>query len=77
MRQYCDPPLEPKVEIIHHRSGPVIRVAVNEGTDKPYTVKGTIYVRSGSTDRVATRYEIDQMTRNKGLLSDPTFWALR
>ncbi len=77
LRQYCDPPLEPKVEVICHPSGPVIRIAVTEGADKPYTVKGTIYVRSGSTDRIATRYEIDQMTRNKGPLNDSSFWASR
>jgi ATP-dependent DNA helicase RecG len=63
----CDPPLTPKVNLIRHNLGLVVRISVSEGTDKPYTVKGRgIIVRSGSTDRAATRYEIDQMRRISG-----------
>jgi hypothetical protein len=63
LRDYCEPPLEPKVDVIDCRGKQVVRIEVQEGTNKPHWIKGKgPYIRSGSTNRIATRFEIDQMT---------------
>src|SRR5260370_561227 len=64
LREHCDPPVEPKVEVIAFNSMKVVSISVSEGADKPYGVKKKgVYVRSGSTNRIATRYELDLMYR--------------
>jgi len=67
LREYCDPPLEPTVELVPYGDKLVLTITVAEGTDKPYSVKEKgPYIRSGSTNRVATRYELDQMYKRRG-----------
>lgn len=67
LREYCDPPLEPTVELVPYGDKLVLAITVAEGTDKPYCVKEKgPYIRSGSTNRVATRYELDQMYKRRG-----------
>lgn len=62
LRLNCDPPIEPKVEIIPMNDKKVVSITVSEGADKPYGVKNKgVYIRSGSTNRIATRYELDLM----------------
>jgi len=62
LRSHCDPPLDVFIEEVSIRDLPVIVVTVPEGRDKPYAVKDKgVYVRSGATKRVATRYELDEM----------------
>ena len=62
LRSHCGPPLEVFIEAVKVRDLPVIVVTVPEGSDKPYAVKDKgVYVRSGATKRVATRYELDEM----------------
>ncbi len=66
LRSYCDPPLDVFTEEAKVRDLPVIVITVPEGQDKPYTVRDKgVYIRSGSTTRVATRYEMDEMYRSK------------
>jgi hypothetical protein len=62
LRENCDPPIEPKVDLILVNEKRVVSITVSEGKDKPYGVKNKgVYVRSGSTNRIATRYELDLM----------------
>jgi hypothetical protein len=44
------------------RGMPVFLVTVREGKDKPYSVKERgFYIRIGATNRIATKYEVDEM----------------
>jgi len=66
LRSYCDPPLDVTIDEVSIRELPVIVITVQEGKDKPYTVKDKgVYIRSGATKRVATRYELDEMYSGK------------
>ena len=39
---------------------------INEGNNKPYNLKDKgVYVRKGSTDRIANRIELDEFYSNK------------
>lgn len=66
LRRYCEPPIDPLIEMKEARGKPVLVIRVKEGFDKPYThrEKGVI-VRVGSTDRVATRDELDVFYQQK------------
>ena len=65
LRHYCEPPLSFGVTETMLREKRVISVTITEGTDKPYLVRDKgVYVRSGSTSRIATRYELDEMYRH-------------
>jgi Putative DNA-binding domain len=62
LRENCDPPVEPKIDITTVNTKKVVSIIVLDGSDKPYMVKNRgIYVRSGSTNRIATRYELNLM----------------
>jgi len=66
LRSYCDPPLPVSIEEVSIRDLPIIVITVPEGRDKPYAVKDRgIYIRSGATTRIATRYEVDEMYGSK------------
>lgn len=67
LRSYCDPPLDVSIDEVQIRNLPVIVVTIPEGKDKPYLVKDKgVYIRSGATKRLATRYELDEMYGAKG-----------
>lgn len=58
--QHCEPPIYPQVAEIKVPERAIVVITVKEGEDKPYTVRGKgPFVRAGSTDRVATRDELD------------------
>jgi predicted HTH transcriptional regulator len=61
LARHCEPPIHPQVAEVEVLGKTIIMVAVKEGENKPYVVreKGP-FVRAGSTDRVATRYELDR-----------------
>lgn len=66
LRSHCEPPLDVFIEEVEIRSLSVIVVTVPQGKDKPYGVKDKgIYIRSGATNRIATRYELDEMYGSK------------
>lgn len=66
LRSHCDPFPTFFVEEVSVRDLPVIVVTVPEGNDKPYSVKDKgVYVRRGGTNRIATRYELDEMYGTK------------
>ncbi len=69
IRAFCDPPLEVTVEEVNVRENRVLIIRVPEGKDKPCVVREKgLYVRSGGTSRHATRYEVEEMykERNSG-----------
>jgi hypothetical protein len=72
LRSYCDPPLDVFIDEVQMRDEvqsrdvSVIVVTVPEGRDKPYAVKDKgVYIRTGATTRLATRYELDEMYSGK------------
>lgn len=66
VRNHCIP--EPKYECMKRpiSEKEIMVIKVEEGSDKPYTAwqKG-IFIRAGSTDRIAERYEVDEIYRSK------------
>jgi len=66
IRSHCEPPVEYRMDKRQLDEKSIIVLRVEEGKDKPYTVreKGA-YVRANATDRVATRYELDEFYRAK------------
>lgn len=66
IRRYCEPSIDPTIELAQVNDKTIIVVKVKEGTDKPYNhrEKG-VMVRYGSTNRVATRDELDSLYKEK------------
>jgi len=66
LRSHCEPPVEPDVKEKSIYEKPILVVQIKEGENKPYTFRGKgVYVRSGSTDRIATRDELDEIYERK------------
>lgn len=66
LRSNCDPPIEPSIRKIEINDTPIVLVEIKEGKDKPYVYRNKgVYVRRGSTDRIATRDELDEFYRDK------------
>jgi hypothetical protein len=57
----CEPPIEIKIHKVNIDNKPIFVVNVQEILDKPciHKNKGIAYLRKGSTDRPATRFELD------------------
>jgi hypothetical protein len=69
LRDYCEPAVEFRFEELVVKGNPVLVVTVPAGKDKPYVVRNKgVYVRSGATNRTATRYELDRMYAHKSPL---------
>ena len=66
VRSRCDPFIEPEIKVVKIDEKPIIVVTINEGENKPYTLRDKgVYVRSGSTDRIASRIELDEFYEEK------------
>jgi schlafen family protein len=66
LRSYCDPFPNFVIDEVSVRGMSVLLVTVTEGRDKPYGVKEKgFYIRVGATNRLATRYELDEMYSGK------------
>lgn len=66
LRHHCEPPVNPAVVVREVRGKTVLVIRVSEGVDKPYTLRGKgVIVRAGSTDRIATRDELDYFYERK------------
>ena len=66
IRSQCDPFIEPELQSVEIDDKPIIVVRINEGTNKPYTLRNRgVYVRSGSTDRIASRIELDEFYKKE------------
>ena len=67
VRNHCIP--EPKIDCKKRLIGEkeILLIKIESGSDKPYTVwqKG-VYIRAGGTDRIAERYELDQLQKRSG-----------
>lgn len=62
----CEPAVQATVKDAKVGDNRIVVVTVPEGKDKPCMVKGKgPYVRSGATSRPATRYELDEMYKDK------------
>ncbi len=61
-REFCDPPVKFTLKKVELQGKPVIVVEIPEGSAKPFWLKnhGPI-IRSGSTDRVMSRFESQQL----------------
>jgi len=56
----CEPEIIPIFETIELEGNKITIVKIKEGDNKPYNVKQRgIFVRRGSSDRIATRFELD------------------
>jgi hypothetical protein len=67
LRSHCEPQ-KIKYEINKRQLDEknIMLLRVEEGKDKPYTVREKgVYVRANATDRVATRYELDEFYKEK------------
>jgi len=66
LRSHCEPQVKYEISRRQLDEKSIIVLRVEEGKDKPYTVreKGP-YVRANATDRVATRYELDEFYQAK------------
>jgi hypothetical protein len=66
LRSRCEPSIKYTVDRRNIDEKDIIMVKVEEGQDKPYFVrdKGP-YIRANATDRIATRYELDEIYRRK------------
>jgi predicted HTH transcriptional regulator len=79
LRELCEPGIQPEIRRVQLHDKPVILVQIKEGANKPYLVKNKgVYVRYGSTDRIATRDELDAFYSNQqGLVPDTGIWRQR
>jgi ATP-dependent DNA helicase RecG len=58
----CEPAVEMKVNVHEVGDKRVVIIEVSPGKNKPYLVRGKgPYIRVGSSDRIATRAELDQL----------------
>ena len=66
IRSRCDPFIEPEIKLVRIDDKPINIVRISKGTNKPYTLRDRgVYVRSGSTDRIASRIELDEFYKEK------------
>jgi len=63
LRDRCEPPIELTVHRVDIEDKPVYVIRIEESTNKPHQLKdaGVIYIRASSSDRPATRYELDEI----------------
>lgn len=66
IRSNCEPTIKVKVENRTVSEKNIVLISVMEGEDKPYTYRGKgVFVRRGSTNRIASRYELDEFYKTK------------
>ena len=66
IRSRCDPFIEPEIKLVKIDDKPINIVRISKGTNKPYTLRDRgVYVRSGSTDRIASRIELYEFYKEK------------
>ncbi len=77
LRDRCEPPIEFSITEAMVAGKPVYIVVVLEGKDKPYQVKEKgFYLRTGATNRLVTRYELDEIYSSKSgslIFGSPSF----
>jgi hypothetical protein len=72
LRDRCEPPLNFEIQEAAVQQKQIFVVTVPQGKDRPYQVKDRgFYVRTGATNRLITRYELDALYGAKA--GDPNF----
>ena len=68
IRNWIEPQVQPKIEVVELREKKIITVRIIKGGNSPYNYKDHgIYIRAGSTDRIATRDEVLSLIPEKSL----------
>ena len=66
LRSHCTPQIKCEISRRQLDEKDIIVIRVEEGRDKPYFVRERgPYIRANATDRIATRYEMDEIYRQK------------
>lgn len=66
IRAWVEPQVQVKIEATEHKENKMIVVTIAKGGNPPYNYKDHgVYIRSGSTDRLATREELLSLTFEK------------
>ena len=66
LRSHCSPKVKCEISRRQLDEKDIIIIRVEEGRDKPYFVRERgPYIRANATDRIATRYEMDEIYRQK------------
>lgn len=66
LRSHCTPQIKCEISRRQLDEKDIIVIRVEEGKDKPYFVRERgPYIRANATDRIATRYEMDEIYRQK------------
>lgn len=66
LRSRCEPLIEPDIKKITIEDKPIVVIRINEGKNKPYILRDRgVYIRSGSSDRSASRMELDEFYEEK------------
>jgi len=61
LRSHCEPQIKCQIDGRQLDEKSIIVLHVEEGNNKPYTLREKgVYIRANATDRVATRYELDE-----------------
>lgn len=62
IRSSFEPSIEPRIQWANVDGKPLLLIRVDEGTDKPYNVKGKgIYIRDRDTDVIISRAQLDRI----------------
>lgn len=74
LRSHCEPQAKYQINGQQLDEKSIIALRVEEGNNKPYTLRGKgVYVRANATDRVATRYELDEFYEKRRSGSRPYY----
>lgn len=66
LRSHCELQVKYRLNKRQLEEKSIILLHIEEGKNKPYTVTGKgVYVRAGATDRIATRYELDEFYKEQ------------
>jgi|GEM_PF-321167 len=65
-KEYCNPPINPKVTVENVRGNSLIAVAVPRGANRPYHTEGDCYVRVDKQVFVASHSEMQDMYKKSG-----------
>lgn len=66
LRSRCEPFIEHEIKTVIIGDNTIVVIRINEGKNKPYTLRDKgVYIRSGSTNRIANRFELDEFYEGK------------
>jgi len=72
LRSHCEPQVKYEINKDQIEGRTIVIIRVEEGENKPYMVREKgVYVRANATDRIATRYELDEFYKEP----QSPFWS--